>query len=1750
MIRIDRLSFGFTMNDESFAHHLYANWDEFCRDCFEKVIEECLSAYDQQKVLIEIDKLELDLGTIPEEEFYDQFPIRLREELLRCLHVSGSRKEREIYSWEKRLENLLHYLEYGFCYAEWADADFNVDEELEGLMEHFPQRIDELLDFCFRKEYVLERLVRQTDDGVFARFVTLWNKPSGISMDEKCRTLAQLSVGRPDLIAAVLVKLQQRQNLFLKIISWVDIGLQGDRFLSPVLRSRVELSILEHLPELLRRPLLIAWKENMLWLSSAAISQYEKRRYLGILLDTKPEIPVRFIHETREEGDLDKMAEILDSVVVRQIMITESESHAEVDIPAYWHYLYDWLIKYYPFNGVAIFGGKQQFQKHLNRRLLAFIRRRNYTAYLAKAELTLQFLLEVFGHDYYLEVLAEIYRQQPRNPDGSPVYTGYFNMELYHIFLKLSLLVRPASPEAVFDFQKLTARLTDTRISREERREILMRMLGGQTAAMRKWLPVALKEERIAALLAELVDNRLMLELVAIASFYAAELFSQVEKSLRENKKQILWLTGLNENELSFAVRKSMLVWMGRYEICEGQTYIQQYMHLLYSDVAGGTDRYEENEAVAEAVRIVSDRLQWTEYALEEHGISSLDRWIKRLEGLLTDSSVSVLEKRRIFARWMESYKEPYDRMFLALQAGGWLKECIGLMHPVLWQQLVSRLIRRVNTQQSEQLLPVLQWIRAHDALFSAFLPGGKARLEEKILVTLAQWSVSGSMAGKKAAEIFRTLLTELFGQKQLIEASRLIYQELTQGPDHSQQPTDQVETEYIWHLLLQAETTTAENKLWVTFEKQLNTTADFMHWLKSNNYPREVARELLRTFAFRHPLDFIRLIQAGPADAETIRLLCGMIDFSTLLQVTAIPDIPRAEILAQVCEWLQRRARNFPVIGTTGKPLSELLTDVLLRFLLSGTEVSGKSISARELIRWFVVYIYRISTGQTNAQDLGAPEWKQLENNMAAELGFDDKAAETEYKKKLPANFRVEDVAALLHSRQHTAVFQRYLATILEDYPEQFFAFIRDKAGEEIGEKLAECTDRLLLEKWLEVLASYLSSATSEIWRKYTKALLLLDEPARKIFIRTLFHWIKRPDWKRETPEQMTDFLFRQQNLIRTEHLSTLLNSRQENRIFQSHLSFILEHAPERFIAFIENEAGEETKERLAECTDRLLWEKWLEALMSSLPPACSELLLKYTRAGIFEEIVVRKSFVRALCQWIKKSGWKNETPEQMIVSLFQGQELANLIGNIHLSDQEIESRNLLFRNRSMAEWAAYLTNPGISDTHKQHILRLYIGNQSEQALELIRLLISRQTVSIDLWTRWLGEKDCLQLLAVFSVSQAEIVQQVMDYLSEKQIVGTETLRSGLIRYFFRIIETRRIPGNALEIVRQFVNDLRLKSEDIKSFLKGNIDPVEKATHFPKSDIHPSQGSNHLPEKNVGETERDNNFQEKDLSEMNNNPLKEKSDALERAYDSLKEKKKLSEKDRISRKESETTLKRENHFQENRREISDSKNLPEEHADSSGTKDNLPKEDPISEELLRKIETDLSIGNWEENIPDELSQEPEYTVVSNVGLVLLAPWLPRLFGLFGLLTEDKKNFIDTEARKRAIFMLQYLVYSEEKEYRESELAFNRVLVNCSFHVPLPKRLALTDYEKKTLDSMLIGVKANWSRMERTSMRGFQTSFIQRNGRLEQTEEKWTLTVEKKAYDILLDSLPWPFEVVRLPWLKKQIYVDWFTKKN
>lgn len=174
-----------------------------------------------------------------------------------------------------------------------------------------------------------------------------------------------------------------------------------------------------------------------------------------------------------------------------------------------------------------------------------------------------------------------------------------------------------------------------------------------------------------------------------------------------------------------------------------------------------------------------------------------------------------------------------------------------------------------------------------------------------------------------------------------------------------------------------------------------------------------------------------------------------------------------------------------------------------------------------------------------------------------------------------------------------------------------------------------------------------------------------------------------------------------------------------------------------------------------------------------------------------------------------------------------------------------------------------------------------------------------------------------------------------------------------------------------------------------------------------------------------------------------------------------------------------------------------------------------------------------------------EQYRDLKHIPISNAGLVILFPFLPMLFMRLNMLSQDRRGFNSNESKVRAIFILQHLMASEDREYDEKDLFLNRLLINYPFNEPLPKRMELYQDELNTIDSLLEATKTNWEKMRNTSMRGFQEAFLRRAGFIEKTEREWVLTVEERAFDILLDSIPWSYKLVRLPWMENILKVNW-----
>lgn len=1398
MIRIDHISFEFAAADERFVHDLYADWDGFCRNCFEKTVDECFSPLDKDRVLREIELLELDLGGISEEDFYREFPRRLKAELLKVLPSWGIPTESERKKTDaSRLENLLFYLEHGYQKVEWDDSAFGLTEELDWAVSQQALHAESIVSLCMKKNHALRRLLWQTSDD------------------------------------KALIR------LYTDLLSMSSFGL------------------------------------------------HEKRRFLAILLEMKPGIPVRFIHEDTDDNRLQGMAELLDTLSVRRIMETETEEHAEVDLPPYWHYLYEWLINYYPFNGIAIFGGKGDFICHLHHRLLTFIRKRNYSFYLSKQELTVNFLLEVFGTDYYRDVLNAIYDLQPHYADGSPVYDGYLNRELYRIFLQLSLLRLPMAGESPkekldsewkqtaypTDMEMVAEYLNDTQKSIADKRSLFRLLTKEKPEILTDWLQSeAAKDNALFSVIANMVDTDLLNRLLSSVSFMAMEVVDQVRTYLLNHISKTEWLKGISETQFNFIFCKAVLLWIEN-EHCglSESECIEQLLHQFYQEISSGS-----NES---SIKILSEKLYLSEDVWKQDaGNGKIRVDILKLRQILADKSIPELVKRRMTALFLEQSIENEENAIWLLHEHEVLEYTLTLISEPVLEEIIRQSVLRMNgISHITELLSLFDWLVTNEQALSAYLKDRTFGLKVQMVLWLAKVSQSSIKMEGTAREILYLLLMALFGKENIPVVIKQIFQGSIRETETGNEEYDDMEA--VLDLLMTIEAGNG-NPAKVRFEewvRQIKKDSDvlpillenrwsagngFTDWLEDATISTDGKRELLQRMVVEKVHEWVGLLRRQPEESKAVMFVATYLSAPLLLQSVAQADFRQAAVLSETIEWLQCKADGIPFLTGNDRLLSTALSEALLFFMQDRDTLGGRSLTEKEVVKKFLAHLYFVYTGKTDFQS--DAEWTNLPVNLAVDLEME-----------VWQDVREDEFAdVLLQKNISNTIFSHHIVSVLEKYPEKFLAWLEKDADLVLIKRIVDVSDITILGQ----LSLFLSAIAG----------------------------FEYPDDFR----RLTGWLSRFAN----------------DRIFTSDIT-------------------------------------------------------------------------RVLLLWVRETNWKKQTPEQMedyFISRLFGKNVARL----------------------PIEWIADNTLP---ESVRKRMLYNHIFFQPKELLDYIRQSVVRNTLHTDKWLEWMNTGEWLRLVASLSLSQAELLQQVMDYILISYPVQKEHLETALATYIIENPSEEWAYNSREEKIRSFVKSLPILQE-----------------------------------------------------------------------------------------------KTENEF----------KNIV----------------NMISEKLMPEEEKNWLIG--------EPMSDPKIFFIDNAGLCLLSAWFLRLLSMLDYLNEARKDIKDTKSRIRAIFLLQYLTYQEEKEYRETELVFNRLLVGLPMHIPLPKRLELTAEEKQIADSLLSAVKAHWPKMNGTSMKGFLQSFVTRTGRLEEQDEKWVLTVDDKAFDILLDSIPWGFRQIRLPWLKKYIQVKWHEKQE
>jgi hypothetical protein len=161
---------------------------------------------------------------------------------------------------------------------------------------------------------------------------------------------------------------------------------------------------------------------------------------------------------------------------------------------------------------------------------------------------------------------------------------------------------------------------------------------------------------------------------------------------------------------------------------------------------------------------------------------------------------------------------------------------------------------------------------------------------------------------------------------------------------------------------------------------------------------------------------------------------------------------------------------------------------------------------------------------------------------------------------------------------------------------------------------------------------------------------------------------------------------------------------------------------------------------------------------------------------------------------------------------------------------------------------------------------------------------------------------------------------------------------------------------------------------------------------------------------------------------------------------------------------------------------------------------------------------------------------------INNAGSVLFAAYLPRLFEQFGWVEEGE--FINLDAAEHGVHCVQFLV-NESSSSPEYQLVLNKLLCGIEPEMPIRRSIELTPEEQEQLENLLHAITQHWRPLANTSIAGLRESFLQRNGRLQLKGDAWYLSVEAKAFDMLLDQLPWSYSTIKFPWMARPIYTEW-----
>lgn len=166
--------------------------------------------------------------------------------------------------------------------------------------------------------------------------------------------------------------------------------------------------------------------------------------------------------------------------------------------------------------------------------------------------------------------------------------------------------------------------------------------------------------------------------------------------------------------------------------------------------------------------------------------------------------------------------------------------------------------------------------------------------------------------------------------------------------------------------------------------------------------------------------------------------------------------------------------------------------------------------------------------------------------------------------------------------------------------------------------------------------------------------------------------------------------------------------------------------------------------------------------------------------------------------------------------------------------------------------------------------------------------------------------------------------------------------------------------------------------------------------------------------------------------------------------------------------------------------------------------------------------------------------------LVNYAGLVLSHPFIPPLFEATGII-ETNREAIASSRLPKAAALLHFLATGRSTVH-EYELGLIKVLLGLDPEVPLGVAEGwLEESDRTEAETVLRSILNYWTVLKNTSIEGLRVSFLQRSGLLGKIDHGRSLQVEHRAFDLLLDRLPWGIGIIKLAWMTSPLYVEWQT---